>query len=112
MGKTKYGNFYSSSKIEKIINDSDIGDVFQSCNTIIIKNIHKPLGKGSGLIIDSVINHTISISNRSPLVGSSYTKLAKELNPTRKRLINIQNIDDNKCFKWCLVRYLNPAMHN
>ena len=24
-------------------------------------------------------------------------------------MINIQNIDDNECFKWCLVRYLNPA---
>ena len=24
-------------------------------------------------------------------------------------LINIQNIDDNECFKWCLVRYLHPA---
>ena len=24
-------------------------------------------------------------------------------------MINIQNTDDNKCFKWCLVRYLNPA---
>ena len=27
-------------------------------------------------------------------------------------MINIQNIDDNECFKWCLVRYLNPANHN
>ena len=26
-------------------------------------------------------------------------------------MINIQNIDDNECFKWCLVRYLNPADH-
>ena len=24
-------------------------------------------------------------------------------------MINIQNIDDKECFKWCLVRYLNPA---
>ena len=24
-------------------------------------------------------------------------------------MINILNIDDNECFKWCLVRYLNPA---
>ena len=24
-------------------------------------------------------------------------------------MINIQNIDDNECFKWCLVRYLNLA---
>ena len=27
-------------------------------------------------------------------------------------MINIQNIDDNECFKWCLIRYLNPADHN
>ena len=27
-------------------------------------------------------------------------------------MINIQNIDDNECFKWCLVRFLNPADHN
>ena len=26
-------------------------------------------------------------------------------------MIDIQNIDDNKFFKWCLVRYLNPADH-
>ena len=24
-------------------------------------------------------------------------------------MINIENIDVNECFKWCLVRYLNPA---
>ena len=27
-------------------------------------------------------------------------------------MINIQNTDDNECFKWCLVRYLNPADRN
>ena len=27
-------------------------------------------------------------------------------------MINVQNIDDNTCFKWCLVRYLNPAGHH
>ena len=26
-------------------------------------------------------------------------------------MINIQNIDDDECFKWCLVRYLHPADH-
>ena len=24
-------------------------------------------------------------------------------------MINVQNTDDNECFRWCLVRYLNPA---
>ena len=27
-------------------------------------------------------------------------------------MVNIQNTDDNGCFKWFLVRYLNPADHN
>ena len=27
-------------------------------------------------------------------------------------MINIQNTDHNEYFKWCLVRYLNPADHN
>ena len=61
---------------------------------------------------DSAINHTISISKYNPLAGSSYVKLLKELDHSRKVLINIQNIDDNECFKWCLVRYLNPADHH
>ena len=37
--KTKYDNFYSSSKAEIIINKSDIDDVFQSVYTTIITNI-------------------------------------------------------------------------
>ena len=69
------------------------------------------LGKDSVWIIDWVIDHNISISKYNPSAGSSYAKLLKELYHPRKRLINIQNIDVNKCFKWCLVRYLNPADH-
>ena len=33
-------------------------------------------------------------------------KLPKELDHPRNGLINIQNVDGNECFKWCLVRYL------
>ena len=27
-------------------------------------------------------------------------------------MISVQNTDDNEFFKWCLVRYLNPADRN
>ena len=27
-------------------------------------------------------------------------------------MIDIQNIDDNEFFKWCLVKYLHPADHH
>ena len=40
--------------------------------------MQKSLGKGSGLIIDSVIDRAISISKCNPLAGSSYIKLPKE----------------------------------
>ena len=46
------------------------------------------------------------------MAGSSYTKLPKELDNPRKGLIIIHNIDDNECFKWCLVRYVYPADHH
>ena len=108
----KTNNFYSSSKAEIIISKSDIDDAFQWIYTTIISNIQKSLGKVSGWITDSVTDHTISISHYNPLAGSSQIKLPKELEDQRKGLINIQNIDDNKCFKWCLIRYLNPAEHN
>ena len=99
-------------KAKIIINESDIDDVFESIYATIISNIQKSLGKSSGWITDSVIDHNISISNYNPLAESSYIELRKELNHPRKRLINIQNIDDNECFKWCLVRYLRTGDHH
>ena len=83
--------------------------MFQSAYTTIITNIQKSLGKGSGWIIDLVIDHTVSISKYNPLAGNSYIKLPKELDHPRKGFINIQNIDDNECFKFSIVSYLNPA---
>ena len=86
--------------------------MFQPIYITIITNIKKSLGKGSGQIIDSVTDHTVSILKYNLLAGSSYIKLQKELDHPRKGLINISNTDDNECFKWCLVRYLKPADRN
>ena len=110
--KTKHDTFYSNSEAEIIISDSDIYDVCQSIYTTIISNIKKSLGKGSGWISDSVIDHTISISKYNPLAGSSYIRLPKELDHPGTGLINIKIIGDNESSKWCLVRYLNLADRN
>ena len=69
--------------------------MLQSIYTTVISSTQKSLGKGSGWIIDSVIDHTISISKYNPLGRSSYIKLPTELDHLRKGLINTQNIDDN-----------------
>ena len=110
--KTKHDTFYSKLKAEIIINESDIDYVFQSIYTTTISDIQKSLQKGSGWIIDYVVDHTINISKYNPQAGSSYIKLPKKLGHPGKGLISIQNTDDNDYFKWCFVRYLNPADHN
>ena len=83
--KVKYDTFYSHSKTEAILNKSDIDDnVYKSIYTKVISNIqkfrkrfklylnqsilklyqtYKNLGKGSGWIIDSVLEHNIHISH-------------------------------------------------
>ena len=109
--KAKYDKFYSSSKAEKIINKSDIDNVSQPIYTRIITKRQKSLGRGSDWIIDYFTVHTISISKYNPLASSSYIKLPKELDHQRKDFINIQNNNDNECFKLLLVRYLNLAEH-
>ena len=83
--------------------------MFKSIYTTIITNIQKSLGKDSGWVIDSVTDDAISISRDNPLAGKSYIKLFKGLDHPKKGLITFQNTDNNVCFKWCLVRYLNPA---
>ena len=55
--------------------------------------------KGSGWIIDLVIEYNINILKYNLLTGSSYINLPKELDRPRKGLTNIQNINDNACFK-------------
>ena len=91
--KTKYNTFYSHTRSRN--NYQWKWHVFESVYTAIKSNIRKSLGKGSGWITDSVIEHNINISIYNPLTGSSYIKLPKELDYARKGLINIQNIHDN-----------------
>ena len=81
-GKTKYGTFYSNSKAEIIINESDIDDIFESVYTTIISNIQKSLGKGSGWIIDSVIDHNICISK----YWKQLHKITERIRPSKKRI--------------------------
>ena len=89
MKKTLYSTFYLNSKAEKIINESDIDDVFGSTYSTVIPNIQKSLGQGSSRIFDSVIDHNINTSKYNSLTGSSYIELPKKLDHPRKGLINI-----------------------
>ena len=64
-------------------------------------------GESSGWIIDNVKAIFIDISNYDPSVGSSYPILPPGLTNPKKGLINLKN-EDNECFKWCHIRFINP----
>ena len=49
------------------------------------------------LIINSVIDHAIIISKYNPLAGT--VQITTKIKRFKKSLINIQNLDDNECFK-------------
>ena len=70
--KTKYDTFYSNTKAEIIINENDIDNFYKSIYATVTSNIQKSLGKDLSWIIDSVIDHNITISKYNPLDESSY----------------------------------------
>ena len=69
----KYSTFYSNSKAETVINESDINHTSELIFSTIISNTKISLDKDSGWIIDSVIKHNL-------LASSSHIKLLKESN--------------------------------
>ena len=74
----------------------------------LINRITQWTNKGSGWIIDETKGLYIDTANYEPLSGSSYIQLPKELNNSKKDLINIEN-KDLKCFMWCHIRLINPT---
>jgi hypothetical protein len=68
------------------------------------------LGKSSGWRLKEVLQLNIKIDVNRPLRGSSYVELPKFIK-NKKAVINIQNTD-NECFKWCVLRALNPVNKN
>ena len=59
--------------------------------------------------MESIDEQYRNIIKYKPLRGSSYIEIPPdlELRNSTKGLIKLQNID-NECFRWCLIRHLNP----
>ena len=74
----------------------------------ILYRIDNWINEGSGWIVEFIESQYINVSTYRPLSGSSYIKLPVELRSPKKGLINIKN-NDQKCFLWCHVRYINPV---
>ena len=79
-------------------------------NDLSIK-IEKWIHEGLNWSFYSILGCQLVILEITTCEASSYFPLPKELNNSMIGLINIQN-EDRKCFRWCLIRYLNHVNKN
>ena len=93
---------------QKIITEStDPHEIYKEMIDEIEEEINKiEQAEGSGWVFVEVESLALHADKWSPINGSSYIDLPKELK-NRKAIINMKN-EDNKCFLWCVLRVLNP----
>ena len=107
----EFAQSYFNSTTTTILNELDIQDFYDQAVEEILNRIAKWISKGSGWVIERILNFYLNIVSYVPLKGRSYFPLPEELRHHRKGLINLKN-DDNRCFLWCHVRHLNPLGHH
>ena len=104
---TKTHDFFSTP--QTIINNTEIQASLEESKQIILNKIAIWISEGSGWTVESVDKHYLNVVKYTPLEGSSYIKMPKDLR--NRSLINIKNYD-HECFRWCHIRHLNPQETN
>ena len=72
----------------------------------IIEDLEVFQKNGSGWYFKEVVNLEIHTVENRPMKGSSYIPLPGWIS-NKKAIVNIQNKDE-KCFLWCILRYIHP----
>ena len=102
-----YKTAFFNGKAKTITKVDDVEPDLNMSRQEILDVIDKWVSEGSGWVIDRIDSHYLNVTLYKPLNGSSYIELPTELRNPKKGLINIRNKDD-KCFRWCHIRHLNP----
>ena len=105
-GGTIKRNFYFHSAIKLILEGTDVEEVFNEMVDEIEALIQQAEGEGSGWVLESIISVVLHTANWDPLNAGSYIDLPAFLK-NKNAIINMKN-QDHECFKWCVLRALNP----
>ena len=73
----------------------------------IIEDLEEYQKNGSEWYFKEVVQLEIHTSEFNPMNGSSYIPLPDWIT-NKKAIVNIENKDE-KCFLWCILRYLHPV---
>ena len=103
--------FAFHSAIKLILENTDVEEVFNEMVDEIETAIQRTeSAQGSGWYLESIVNLTLHTAKWDPLNAGSYIDLPANLK-NKKAIINMKN-QDNECFKWCVLRALNPKNTN
>ena len=104
-------NFAFHSAIKIILENTDVEEVFNEMVDEIEQAIQRTENaEGSGWVLESIIDIKLHTANWDPFNAGSYIELPAYLK-NKKAIINMKN-QDNECFKWCVLRALNPVVKN
>ena len=97
--------FHSSIKL--ILEDTDVEEVYDEMVAEIEEAMQKAENaEGSGWTLSAIESIVLHTAKWDPLNAGSYIDLPEFLK-NKKAIINMKN-QDNECFKWCILRALNP----
>ena len=97
---------YFSTKTKKVLESTNVDNIVEGYIDKINLDIDNYQQNGSGWAFLNIKKLEINLADYSPTKGSSYIDLPKWIK-LKKAIINPKNKDD-KCFLWCILRYLHP----
>ena len=97
--------YFHSGTFDNFIS-TDVDNLISNCRESINARIEVYTEAGSAWYFKEVDSLEIHTTEHNPTKGSSYIDLPKWIKD-KKAIINVKNKDD-KCFLWCILRYLYP----
>ena len=106
-----YSDGYFQTNIERIMEGTDLVEMYERMTKECLEKIEKYQNKGSGWQFEEVVSFDVNVDPYKPLRGSSYFPLPAKL-AAKKAIINVQNKKDNECFKWAVTSAVYPREKN
>ena len=96
----------------EVFTASDAGDIdFVEMCADLNRQVETFTNLGSGWMLTTILRFIIHIGEYRPFAGSSFIPTPKSL-AVKKAIINVYNIDDDKCFAWAVLSALYPCEHH
>ena len=98
--------FFHSETVENL-EGTDEREIYDRAMQTIEERIQNFNQRGSNWRFQRVLSLDIHFTDFQPLRGSTFLPLPRKIS-SKKAVINMKNTDD-QCFKWSVVRALNPV---